>query len=117
MAVIAVNEKDVKLVKSGHGETKWLVPSKGGASPEVMIRHWGPETNIPVHSHPFNEMFYVLDGEIEIGGTVYTTGACIYIPKGVAYGPTKAPKGGRVLRYAESARASRETASGTSTNG
>ena len=113
----AVNETSVDEEKTGRGYTKWLYHTGDRMEPSIMIRHWGPETNIPVHSHPFNEMFYVLDGEIEIGGTVYTTGACIYIPKGVAYGPTKAPKGGRVLRYAESARASRETAPGTSTNG
>jgi quercetin dioxygenase-like cupin family protein len=101
MAVVAVNEKDVKLVKSGHGDTKWLVPRKGGASPEMMIRHWGPDTNIPVHSHPYHEMFYVLEGEIEIGGVNYTAGSCIYIEKGTPYGPTRAPKGGKVLRYAE----------------
>ncbi len=34
----------------------------------MMIRHWGPDTDIPVHSHPYHEMFYVLEGEIEIGG-------------------------------------------------
>jgi hypothetical protein len=28
MSVIAVNENDVKLVKSGHGATKWLVGSQ-----------------------------------------------------------------------------------------
>lgn len=101
MGIVAVNEKDVKLVKSGHGQTKWLVPAKNGASPEMMIRHWGPDTNIPVHSHPYHEMFYVLEGEIEIGGTIYTAGACIYIEKDTPYGPTRAPKGGKVLRYAE----------------
>jgi quercetin dioxygenase-like cupin family protein len=101
MGIVAVNEKDVKLVKSGHGQTKWLVPAKNGASPVMMIRHWGPDTNIPVHSHPYHEMFYVLEGEIEIGGTIYTAGACIYIEKDTPYGPTRAPKGGKVLRYAE----------------
>jgi quercetin dioxygenase-like cupin family protein len=101
MGIVAVNEKDVKLVKSGHGQTKWLVPAKSGASPEMMIRHWGPDTNIPVHSHPYHEMFYVLEGEIEIGGTTYTAGACIYIEKDTPYGPTRAPQGGKVLRYAE----------------
>ena len=104
----AVNENSVNEEKTGRGYTKWLYHTGDRTEPSIMIRHWGPETNIPVHSHPFNEMFYVLDGEIEIGGTVYQTGSCIYIPKGVAYGPTKAPKGGRVLRYAESARAGRE---------
>ena len=101
MSIIAVNENDVKLMKSGHGQTKWLVPSKNGASPEMMIRYWGPETNIPVHSHPYHEMFYVLEGEIEIGGTAYGAGACVYIEKDTPYGPTRAPKGGKVLRYAE----------------
>src|SRR5688572_20915177 len=72
-----------------------------GDRPEMMIRHWGPDTDIPVHSHPYHEMFYVLEGEVEIGGTTYGAGSCIYIEKNTPYGPTRAPKGGKVLRYAE----------------
>jgi quercetin dioxygenase-like cupin family protein len=101
MAIVAVNDNDAKMVPSGHGTTKWLVVNKNGAGPEVMIRHWGPGTDIPVHSHPYHEMFYVLEGEIEIGGVTYTSGSCIYIEKDTPYGPTRAPKGGKVLRYAE----------------
>ena len=101
MAIHAVNEKDVKMAKSGRGYTKWLPVTKDEAGPEMMIRHWGPDTDIPVHSHPFHEMFFVLEGEIEIGGTTYPAGSCIYIEKGTPYGPTRAPKGGKVLRYAE----------------
>jgi len=101
MAIFSVNEKDVEKKKSGRGYTKWLHVSPGGIGPEVMIRHWGPDTDIPVHSHPYHEMFYVLEGEVEIGGTTYTTGSCIYIEKDTPYGPTRAPKGGKVLRYAE----------------
>ena len=96
-----VNENDVPKVKSGRGYTQTLKETIGRGSPTIQIRNWGPDTNIPLHSHPFNEMFYVLDGEIEIGEAVYTAGSCIYIAKGVQYGPTRAPKGGRVLRYAE----------------
>ena len=69
MAVHVVNEKDVEKKKSGRGYTKWLHVSPGGKGPEMMIRHWGPDTDIPVHSHPYHEMFYVLQGEVEIGGT------------------------------------------------
>ena len=69
MAIHVVNEKDVEKAKSGRGYTKWLHVSQGGSGPEMMIRHWGPDTDIPVHSHPYHEMFYVLEGEIEIGGT------------------------------------------------
>lgn len=101
MGVYSVNESTVPMVKSGRGFTKFLHGSEKGTAPSIMIRHWGPETDIPVHSHPMNEMFYVLEGEIEIGGTVYAAGSCIYIEKGTPYGPTRAPKGGKVLRYAE----------------
>jgi hypothetical protein len=43
----------------------------------------------------------VLEGGIEIGGVTYAAGSCIYIEKDTPYGPTRAPKGGKVLRYAE----------------
>lgn len=101
MGIFYVNENEVDKVKSGRGFTKWLHVSPGGTGPEMMIRHWGPDTNIPVHSHPYHEMFYVLEGEIEIAGTVYKAGSCIYIEKDTPYGPTRAPNGGKVLRYAE----------------
>ena len=39
--------------------------------------------------------------EIEIDGKTYSAGSCIYIEKNTPYGPTRAPKGGKVLRYAE----------------
>lgn len=102
MSVHAVNEKNVEMVKTNHGLTKFLRGKKEGEGPEIMIRHWGPDTDIPPHSHPYNEMFYVLEGEVEIGGTTYAAGSCIYVEKGTPYGPTRAPKGVKVLRYAES---------------
>ncbi len=101
MEIQAVNENDVELVVTSRGNSKFLVSNKPSEGGSVMIRNWDAETNIPVHSHPFNEMFYVLEGEIEIGGNRYGTGTCIYIPRDVEYGPTLAPKGGRVLRYVE----------------
>ena len=102
MEMTAINQHDVPEVKTGRGFTQFLVQNKKGEGGSVMIRIWGPETDIGIHSHHFNEMFYVLEGEIEIGETKYPEGSCIYIPKGVLYGPTRAPKGGRVLRYVES---------------
>jgi hypothetical protein len=46
-------------------------------------------------------MFYVLEGEVEIGDVTYTAGTCIFIEGNTPYGPTRAPKGVKVLRYAE----------------
>ena len=102
MEMQVINEHDVDEVKTGRGYTKFLVDNKRGEGASIMIRIWGPETDIPVHSHDFSEMFYVLEGEVVMGDTTYTEGACIYIPKGVPYGPTTAPKGVRLLRYVES---------------
>ena len=99
----SVNEKDVEQVKTGHGMTKFLIQHKRGEGPNIMIRYWGPETYIPVHSHSYDEMWYVLEGEVEFSDQVFTQGACIYIPKDVPYGPTKAPRGVALLRYAEGA--------------
>lgn len=101
MAIHAVNEKEVKMAKSGRGYTKWLHVAQGGSGPEMMIRHWGPDTDIPVHSHPYHEMFYVLEGEVQIGADTYREGACIFIERDTPYGPTRAPLGAKVLRYAE----------------
>lgn len=101
MAIRAVNEKDVPMARSGRGYTQWLHVSKGEAGREMMIRHWRPDTDIPVHSHPYHKMFYVLEGEVEIGGVAYPAGACIFIEKNTPYGPTRAPQGAKVLRYAE----------------
>src|SRR5690349_23172516 len=49
-----VNEKDVEMKKSGRGYTKWLHVSPGGKGPEVMIRHWGPDTDIDRKSTRLN---------------------------------------------------------------
>lgn len=100
MGIHVVNEQDVDLAKTGQGYTKFLYQGQGG-EPSIMIRCWGPETDLDVHSHPYNEMFYVLEGEVEMGGQQYSAGSCIYISRDTAYGPTRAPKGAKLLRYAE----------------
>ena len=101
MAVYTVNANEVELEKSARGYTKTLHSNAERSHPTIQIRHWGPETDIPVHRHPFNEMFYVLEGEVEIGDRVYNAGSCIFIDRATEYGPTRAPKGATVLRYAE----------------
>jgi mannose-6-phosphate isomerase-like protein (cupin superfamily) len=101
MAIYHLNANDVEPEKSAHGYTKFLHRSEQEGHPTIQIRHWGPDTHIPVHRHVFNEMFYVLEGEVEIGDKIYPAGSCIFIDKGTLYGPTRAPKGGTVLRYGE----------------
>ena len=95
MAIHLVNENDVEMAKSGRGFTKWLHVSPGGSGPEMMIRHWGPDTDIPVHSHPYHEMFYVLEGEIEIGGTTYSAARASISKKARPTGRRARPRAAR----------------------
>jgi mannose-6-phosphate isomerase-like protein (cupin superfamily) len=94
---------EVEKVKTGQGMTRFLIRNGAGEGPNIMIRYWGPETDIPVHAHAYAEMWYVLEGEVIFGDTTYTEGSCIYIPAHVPYGPARAPKGAALLRYADGA--------------
>jgi len=54
----------------------------------VVLRKFKAGLTVPAHIHPLaNEYVYVLSGEWEESGAVYTTGACFFAPKGVRHGP------------------------------
>jgi quercetin dioxygenase-like cupin family protein len=99
--VKTANVNETEKVKTGHGETKFLIKNGKGEGANIMIRYWGPETDIPIHAHPYAEMWYVLEGEVIFGDETYTEGSVVYIPAHVPYGPARAPKGVALLRYAE----------------
>jgi mannose-6-phosphate isomerase-like protein (cupin superfamily) len=104
MGFQAVNIADVEERKTGQGMSQFLVKPQSREDPDIMIRCWGPETDLGVHSHPYNEMFFVLEGEVIMGEQTYGAGSCIYISANTPYGPTRAPKGAKLLRYAEAKR-------------
>ncbi len=54
----------------------------------TVLRKFHAGATIPAHTHPLaNEWAYVLSGEWEESGTVYTTGTLFHAPKGVKHGP------------------------------
>jgi hypothetical protein len=53
----SVHVDQVEKVKTGHGMTKFLIKNEEGEGANIMIRYWGPETDIAVHSHPYDEMW------------------------------------------------------------
>jgi len=100
MSVHIVNEDNVPIETFGPGRTKFLYQSADGG-PDIMIRYFGP-TVLDAHAHPFNEMFYILEGELQIADTIYGPGSCIFVSKDTPYGPVHAPRGeAKVLRYAD----------------
>ena len=54
----------------------------------TILRKFRAGLTVPAHIHPLaNEYCYVLSGEWEESGAVYTTGAFFFAPKGVKHGP------------------------------
>ena len=54
----------------------------------TILRKFHAGVTVPAHIHPLaNESAYVLSGEWEESGAVYTTGAFFFAPKGVKHGP------------------------------
>lgn len=53
-----------------------------------VLRKFHAGVTVPAHTHPkANEHAYVLSGEWEESGVVYTTGAFFFAPKGEQHGP------------------------------
>lgn len=54
----------------------------------TVLRKFQAGVTIPAHIHPHaNESAYVLSGEWEESGTVYTAGTFFFAPKGERHGP------------------------------
>jgi len=54
----------------------------------TVLRKFAAGATIPAHTHPqANETAYVLSGQWEESGVVYSTGACFFAPKGERHGP------------------------------
>jgi quercetin dioxygenase-like cupin family protein len=54
----------------------------------VVLRKFKAGFTIPAHTHPeANEWAYVLSGEWEESGVIYTAGTLFHAPKGIRHGP------------------------------
>jgi len=54
----------------------------------TVLRKFKAGTTVPAHIHPqANESVYILSGEWEESGVIYTTGAFFFAPRGEQHGP------------------------------
>jgi quercetin dioxygenase-like cupin family protein len=54
----------------------------------TVLRRFKAGITVPAHVHPqANESAYILSGEWEEEGVIYTNGALLYAPKGELHGP------------------------------
>ena len=66
-----------------------LVLHKNEATGGVtVLRKFHAGVTVPAHTHPLaNESVYILSGEWEESGIIYTPGTLFFAPKGVQHGP------------------------------
>jgi quercetin dioxygenase-like cupin family protein len=81
--------KDKEWQPGPYDGVELLVLHKNEATGGVTIlRRFREGLTVPAHVHPLaNEYAYVLSGEWEESGAIYTTGAFFFAPKGVKHGP------------------------------
>ena len=48
--------------------------------PNAGLVRYDPGSNHPIHQHEFAQVWYILEGEFEIGGKKYTPGTMIFHP-------------------------------------
>ena len=54
----------------------------------TVLRKFAAGTAIPAHIHPqANETAYILSGEWEESGVIYSSGTCFFAPRGELHGP------------------------------
>ena len=54
----------------------------------TVLRKFHAGITVPPHSHPLaNESVYIISGEWEESGTVYSPGSFFFSPKGMRHGP------------------------------
>ncbi len=69
--------------------------------PDVRLVEYEPGHHEAAHSHGVTEALYILQGEIDLGGTTVAAGTLVVIEQDTAYGPLQAGRdGARFLRVA-----------------
>jgi hypothetical protein len=73
----------------------------GGGLPMVHFNRYDPHWTEARHRHAEDEVLILTDGEIEVGGTVYSAPAVVFVGRGTLYGPlTAGPNGVAFYRVA-----------------
>ena len=74
---------------------------EGTRLPDVRLVEYEPGHHEAAHSHGETEALYILQGEIDLGGTTVTAGTLVVIEGDTTYGPLQAGRdGARFLRVA-----------------
>jgi hypothetical protein len=65
--------------------------------PNAGVLRYEPGGGHPLHSHYFAQVWYILEGEFDIGGTMYGPGTMVYHPDPHTEQPLTTKTGGKIL--------------------
>ncbi len=67
------------------------------SEPNAGVLRYAPGSGHPVHSHYFAQVWYILDGEFDIGGRKYGPGTMVYHPDPHVEARLHTETGGKIL--------------------
>jgi hypothetical protein len=67
------------------------------SEPNAGVLRYAPGSGHPVHSHYFAQVWYILDGEFDIGGKMYGPGTMVYHPDPHVEARLHTETGGKIL--------------------
>jgi anti-sigma factor ChrR (cupin superfamily) len=81
--------KDKKWMPGPYSGVELMVLHKNEQTGGVtVLRKFAAGVTVPAHIHPqANETAYILSGEWEESGVIYSQGTCFFAPKGELHGP------------------------------
>src|SRR5262249_37819286 len=83
-----------------HGDRRVSVPGKfPGGAPErmVVLGRYDPGMVIERHAHASDNLVYVLEGDLDVGGRPCPAGTLIILERGAVFGPLTAGPDGCLL--------------------
>ncbi len=100
MNAVSLNEKELEWQQAaGYPEGTEEKPLSVGGSiaPRAILLKIPPGWSMGSHSHLHTELHYVLQGEYESMGEIYSIGTFRIIPKSVEHGPFQSKTGAKIL--------------------
>lgn len=103
---IGVREEDLPWVDIGvrpgyNQRYKGFFDKKRKISARIGSLYAEPYYHSPRHRHTFQQVRYVLSGQMKYGNEVYQKDDCLYLPEGAYYGPIKPIDDGQQLHFAD----------------
>jgi quercetin dioxygenase-like cupin family protein len=98
MKKIVANADDLVWIDGPYPNTRMKAfPSDPESGTYTIMIDMPPGAVLERHDEPLNEVFYVLEGNLNIEGAPYGVGSYLFTPAGATHGPFESPDGCLIL--------------------